>query len=82
VRVTRIMSTTQLSDSVLCSLKTLFGVGTLGGMTEGQLLERFLSRRDEEAEAAFAALVAFHGPMVWDVCRSILVCGEAGTKDL
>ena len=36
------------------------------------MLEQFLSRRDGEAEAAFAALVAFHGPMVWDVCRGIL----------
>ncbi len=69
------MSTTQVSGSVLCSLKSLFSVGMVGGMTDAQLLERFLSRRAEEAEeaeAAFAALVAFHGPMVWDVCRGIL----------
>ena len=41
-------------------------------MTDGELLETFLSRRDELAEAAFAALVALHGPMVWRVCQSVL----------
>jgi RNA polymerase sigma factor (sigma-70 family) len=58
--------------SLLRSIQTLFGVGSVGGMTDGQLLEQFLARRDEGAEAAFAALVALHGPMVWDVCRGVL----------
>ena len=58
--------------SVIRSIQTLFSEGSVGGMTDGQLLEQFLSRRDEGAEAAFAALVGLHGPMVWDVCRSIL----------
>jgi RNA polymerase sigma factor (sigma-70 family) len=40
-----------------------------GGMTDGQLLESFLFQRDD---AALAALVRRHGPMVWGVCRSIL----------
>src|SRR5438552_5423681 len=39
------------------------------GLTDGQLLEHFISRRDE---AALAALVRRHGPMVWGVCRRIL----------
>ena len=39
------------------------------GLTDGQLLADYLSRRDE---AALAALVRRHGPMVWGVCRRIL----------
>ncbi len=57
--------------SVLRSLETLFGAGSATGMTDRELLDRFLARRDEGAEAAFAALVARHGPLVWSVCRSI-----------
>ena len=56
--------------SVLRSIETLFGAGSLGGLPDNQLLERFLSGRD--AEAAFAALVSLHGPMVWDLCRGVL----------
>jgi RNA polymerase sigma factor (sigma-70 family) len=40
-----------------------------GAMTDGQLLECFVRRRDE---AAFEALVRRHGPMVLGVCRRIL----------
>src|SRR5262245_5867706 len=50
-------------------LQTLFSVGTLGGLSDGRLLERFASHREE---AAFEALVQRHGPMVWGVCRRIL----------
>ena len=53
-------------------LGTLFNLGVTAGRTDGQLLERFLGRRDAGAELAFAALVERHGPMVLRVCRGIL----------
>jgi RNA polymerase sigma factor (sigma-70 family) len=40
-----------------------------GGLTDAQLLDRFLTKRDE---AAFELLVWRHGPMVLRVCRRIL----------
>jgi RNA polymerase sigma factor (sigma-70 family) len=39
------------------------------GLTDGQLLGCFVDQQDE---AAVAALVRRHGPMVWGVCRRIL----------
>jgi len=39
------------------------------GLTDGQLLAAFISRKDE---TAFAALVRRHGPMVLNVCRRVL----------
>ena len=53
-------------------LKTLLSVGVIGGLTDGQLLERFVSGRDEDAELAFRALVERHGPMVLRVCGAVL----------
>jgi RNA polymerase sigma factor (sigma-70 family) len=50
-------------------IPTLFSAGTLGGLSDGRLLERFSAHREE---AAFEALVRRHGPMVWGVCRRIL----------
>jgi RNA polymerase sigma factor (sigma-70 family) len=39
------------------------------GLTDEQLLGCFIERRDD---AAFAALIKRHGPMVWGVCRRLL----------
>jgi RNA polymerase sigma factor (sigma-70 family) len=59
-------------SDVLRHLGALFTTGSATGVPDRQLLERFILRRDEFAEAAFAVLVARHGPMVLKLCRSIL----------
>ena len=53
-------------------LRTLFSLGSVAALSDGQLLERFSSRGGEAAEMAFAALVDRHGPMVLRVCRVVL----------
>jgi RNA polymerase sigma factor (sigma-70 family) len=60
------------SDVVLKDLHTLFRVGAVGGLTDGQLLERFLRERDDAGEAAFRALIERHAPMVLRICRDVL----------
>jgi RNA polymerase sigma factor (sigma-70 family) len=47
----------------------LFAEGSLTGLTDAQLLERYVTRRDE---LAFEALVERHAAMVWAVCRRSL----------
>ena len=49
-----------------------FHSGSLTGLTDGQLLERYALHDGEEAELAFATLVARHGAMVWCTCRAVL----------
>jgi DNA-directed RNA polymerase specialized sigma24 family protein len=53
-------------------LQTLFDHGAIGGLSDRELLERFVLHRDEVAEIAFAALVERHGPMVLRVCRQVI----------
>ena len=50
-------------------LNRLLVEGTLSGLPDDQLLDRFLGRRDG---AAFEALMARHGPMVLRVCWAVL----------
>jgi RNA polymerase sigma-70 factor (ECF subfamily) len=57
---------------VLGPIGRLFRTGSVTGVSDAQLLEQFLVRHDEAAEAAFAALVERHGPMVLAVCRRVL----------
>jgi RNA polymerase sigma factor (sigma-70 family) len=57
------------AGAVLKHLDQVFNQATALGLTEGKLLEQYVSARDE---AAFGALVARHGPMVLGVCRRIL----------
>src|SRR5271168_5195158 len=61
------------SPAVLRDIHTLFRVGTSNGLTDAQLLDRFRARSDlNSSEAAFAGLMARHGPMVLGVCRRAL----------
>ncbi len=57
------------STAGLGPFRTLFTVGTLGGLTDQELLDRFISRRDEDA---FAALTHRHAPLVLRVCVAVL----------
>ena len=56
------------SDTIFTDIQTLFRAGTAAGLTDGQLLERFLSKSDDVAEAAFRALVERYAPMVMRIC--------------
>ena len=62
---------------VLRQIDRLFRDGTLGGLADRQLLERYLTRRDE---TAFEALVDLHGPMVLGLCRRML-CDPRDIED-
>ena len=46
-------------------LRILFNLGTIGTLTDGQILERFACGHGETRELAFAALVERHGPTSW-----------------
>ena len=56
--------------ALLREIHQLFAAGTVAGLGDDDLLEQFAARRDE---AAFAALLARHGPMVLSVCRRRLL---------
>jgi hypothetical protein len=60
------------SSAAFHHLHTLLHEGTVGGLTDGELLERFVVADVKTSEHAFAALVARHGPMVQGVCLRIL----------
>jgi RNA polymerase sigma factor (sigma-70 family) len=61
-------------------MQVLLSAGTVSGLSDGELLTRFLGQRDEAAELAFAVLVERHGPMVLGVCRRIL-CDPHDAED-
>ena len=61
-----------VSGAAFRSIRALFTAGTVGGLTDRELLEGFTSRDGDDAELAFASLVERHGPMVLRVCRTVL----------
>jgi RNA polymerase sigma factor (sigma-70 family) len=62
------MANSQLSE-VIQHLRRTVLLRDGAGLTDGQLLDDYLHRRDE---GALAALVLRHGPMVWGVCHRVL----------
>jgi RNA polymerase sigma factor (sigma-70 family) len=60
------------AGSITTLVGALFAEGSATGVTDEQLLDRFVSQRDEAAELAFGALVQRHGPMVLSVCGNAL----------
>jgi RNA polymerase sigma factor (sigma-70 family) len=61
------MATSQLSEIIQHLHRAVLREGA--GLTDGQLLENYLNHRDD---AALAALVGRHAPLIWGVCRRIL----------
>ncbi len=60
------------NGAVLRPLRVLMKVGSLAGLSDAQLLERFMGADGEVAELAFAAIIDRHGPMVRRICRQML----------
>jgi RNA polymerase sigma factor (sigma-70 family) len=63
--------------AVLRHIRQWVGVETRASLTDGQLLDEYVRRREE---AAFAALVERHAPLVFGVCRRML-SQEADAED-
>jgi RNA polymerase sigma factor (sigma-70 family) len=64
------MASARSSGAAAGQLGSLYSLGAAGPLTDGQLLERFLTRDDPTAaEAAFTALVDRHSSTVLSVCR-------------
>ena len=61
-----------LSSQLHRQVYRLINCGTVGTLSDAELLDRFIARRDEAAEAAFEELVNRHAPMVLQVCQDIL----------
>ncbi len=59
-------------STILRQIDLAFNVGTVGDLSDAELVERFVARRGPTAEAAFTVLVHRHGPMVHRVCRAIV----------
>src|SRR5260370_36764627 len=62
------------SSPFLHHIRHLIGSVPAAGMTDGQLLERFLTDRDE---TAVEVLVRRYGPLVFGVCRRVLHSAHA-----
>ena len=61
--------TSKQAGVILHHIRRLAAAPAVAQPPDAQLLERFTAHRDE---AAFTTLVRRHGPMVLNVCRSVL----------
>ncbi len=55
--------------TIISGLRRALGAGALADADDGHLLEQFVAHQDE---AAFAALLRRHGPMVWGICQRLV----------
>ena len=62
------MASATLGAAIL-QIHRLLEEGSVAGLSDGQLLERFVDSRDERA---FEAIVHRHGPMVLATCQAVL----------
>src|SRR5262249_11733815 len=53
-------------------LDRLFGLGSVGALSDEQLLDVFLGADERIAAIAFEAIVERHGPRVMQTCRGVL----------
>ena len=60
------------AGSVLREIRTLYTLGTMGGRTDAELLERFLARGETTPRMRSRPWSHRHGPMVLGVCRRML----------
>lgn len=63
---------TQSRASTRRDLRHLFTAGTAAGLTDEELLGRLGDGRGDIVEAALAALLDRHGPMVWATCLRVV----------
>jgi RNA polymerase sigma factor (sigma-70 family) len=59
-------------DPFFRHVQRVFNLGAVGTVSDAQLLEWFVSSRDDSAEAAFEELMIRHGPMVFGICNRVL----------
>jgi RNA polymerase sigma factor (sigma-70 family) len=60
------------AQSFVGDLEILYQAGTVGGLSDRELLGHFIARADSVGRRAFEAIVSRHGPMVLAVCRRVL----------
>jgi RNA polymerase sigma factor (sigma-70 family) len=60
------------ADPFFRHVRRVFNLGAVGTVPDAQLLDWFVSARDDSAEAAFEELMIRHGPMVFGICNRVL----------